>query len=269
MNRQELNNKYSLRLDFLSFLKLKTSVQTAAQKLGTSIFNLTLSDTAQPRLPLLFKISLEQLKGCRNYYQVLKSESNQLRGTLRGEDRWHEKLGTVFSTTFWDKIYKISQNLLIPNKQIWTQIQINKYLLPTSYSVNIYDKNVSPQCSYCAQHLENLHLLMWSCEVVQQFWQMISNCITNFFPTFVLNRKEAIFGHVGSNGDSPINTILALARYFIYQQKFTTKELDEVRFLLYMRDHLEIIQRVKKSKNQEGKFLQEWKDILAHFQVMN
>ena len=268
LDRQELNSKYSLRLDFLSFLKLKTSVQTAAQKLGTSIFSPSISDTALPRLPLLFKISLEQAKGCRTYYQVLKSESNQLRGTLRGEEKWHEKLGTVFSNTFWDKIYKISQNLLIPNKQIWTQIQINKYLLPTNYSVNIYDKKVSPQCSFCAQHLENLHLLMWRCEVVQQFWQMISNCISNFFPTFVLNRKEAIFGHVGSNGDSPINTILALARYYIYQQKFTTKELDEVRFILFVKDHLEIIYEIKKSKNRQKKFLDEWGDILEYFGVM-
>ena len=137
LDRLELNNKYCLRLDFLSFLKLKISIQSAAQKLGTSIFNLNLSDNAQPRLPLLFKISLEQLKGCRFYYQVLKSQFTLLRGTLRGENRWQEKLGTTFSTTFWDKIYKITQNMLIPNKQIWTQIQINKYLLPTNYSVNL------------------------------------------------------------------------------------------------------------------------------------
>lgn len=109
---------------------------------------------------------------------------------------------------------------------------------------------------------------MWRCEVVQQFWQMISNCISNFFPTFVLNRKEAIFGHVGSNGDSPINTILALARYYIYQQKFTTKELDEVRFILFMKDHLEIIYEIKKRKNRKGKFLDEWGDILEYFGVM-
>ena len=114
---------------------------------------------------------------------------------------------------------------------------------------------MSPQCSYCAQ-------------VVQQFWQMIKNCITNFYPNFILNRKEAIFGHVSSNGDSIINTILALARYYIYQQKFTSRELDEVRFLIYMKDHLGIIYQLKKSKNLEATFLQEWHDILIHFQVL-
>ena len=178
-------------------------------------------------------------------------------------------MGATFSITFWEKIYKITQKLLIPNKQIWTQIQINKYLLPTNYSVNIYDKNVSPQCSFCAKHPENLHILMWSCEVVQEFWQMVENSITNFHPNFVLNRKEAIFGDVDSLGDSAINTLLALARYFIYQQKFTSKGLDEVRFMLYLRDHLEIIYRAKKAKNQLSSFLRDWREILVHFQVID
>lgn len=105
--------------------------------------------------------------------------------------------------------------------------------------------------------------------MVQQFWQMISNFISNFYPTFVMSRKEAIFGHVGSKGDSPINTILALARYYIYQQKFTSKQLDEVRFILYLKDHLEVIYGIKKRKNQKGKFVEEWRDVLTHFDIFD
>ena len=100
------------------------------------------------------------------------------------------------------------------------------------------------------------------------FWQIVSTCITNFYPDFVLNRKEALFGHVESGGDSVINTILALARFHIYQQKFTSKELDEVRFILYMKDHLELIYRVKQKKDKEKLFLKDWYDILLHFQVI-
>ena len=268
LDRMELNRKYFINLDFLSFSKIRKSILSAEQKIGNSILDTNISSIAQPRLPLLFKMSLEQPKGCSFFYQVLQCQVNKVRITQRGENRWQEKLGATFSITFWDQIYKITQKLLIPNKQIWTQIQINKYLLPTNYSVNIYDKNVSPQCSFCAKHPENLHILMWSCEVVQEFWQMIKNCITNFHPNFVLNRKEAIFGDVSSPGDSVINTMLALARYFIYQQKFTSKCLDEVRFMLYARDHLELIHRTKKAKNQGDNFLRDWREILIHFQVI-
>ena len=106
------------------------------------------------------------------------------------------------------------------------------------------------------------------CIMFQNFWTFFlfcffkcpgileQNCISHFYPEFVLQRKEAIFSHVGSSGDSVINTILALARYFIYKQKFTSKELDEIKFLNYMRDHLEIIYQTKVNKNHERKFLE-------------
>ena len=142
-------------------------------------------------------------------------------------------------------------------------------LLPTNYSVNLYDENTPPLCSYCNQHEERLHLLLWSCSVVQEFWQIVKNCILIFHPQFSLNEKVAIFGHTSSTGDSPINTILSLARYFIYQNKFTTRELVETRFNNYMRDHLTIIFESNKVKDKEREFLLDWQDILLHFQVIN
>lgn len=161
----------------------------------------------------------------------------------------------------------MAQNPLLPNKLVWTQIQINKYLLPTNYSVNFYDKNVQPNCSYCMQNPEKLHHLIWTCEIVQEFWKMIRNLIQNFYPTFLLSKKEAIFGDVKTEKNSPINTILMLARYYIYQQKFLSKELDEVRFINYVRDHLSIIFMLKNKQNELFAFLKEWFDIFNHFQI--
>ena len=162
----------------------------------------------------------------------------------------------------------MTPKFLVPNKLVWTQIQINKCILPTNYSVNKYDKNVSPLCSFCSAHPEELHFLLWSCEVVQQFWTMITNLISNFYPQFVLGRKEALFGAAHLKGDSVINTLLILARYFIYQQKFTSKQLDEVNFINYAQNHLHIIYSCKKIQNQEIKFLKDWGIILEHFQVV-
>ena len=158
--------------------------------------------------------------------------------------------------------------MLIPNKLKWTQIQINKFLLPTNYSVNHYDKSVSPLCSFCSAHPEELHLLIWGCGVVQQFWEMVANLISNFYPKFLLGKREAIFGAVNCKGDSVINTILFLARYFIYQQKFTSKELDEVNFINFVKKQLLIIYHCKKLQNRELEFIREWDDILDHFQVI-
>ena len=192
LDRLELNSKYSLNLDFLRFHQLKVSILNGLKV--TKIRDQKLGDFILPRLPILFKISTEQEKGCNFFYQIVQSNEKSVRFTEKSESKWHDNLGITLSVQVWDKIYKLPQKMLVPNKLIWTQIQINKHLLPTNYTVNQYDSKVSPVCSFCPNHPEKLYLLAWGCDVVQQFWIMVSNLISNFFPKFSLGKKEAIFG---------------------------------------------------------------------------
>ena len=189
------------------------------------------------------------------------------RTTAKSEAKWHEKLNTHLSIGFWDKVFQIPKKMLVGNKLIWTQIQINKHLLPTNYTVNKYDNSVNPTCSFCELHLEELHSLMWSCGIVRQFWKMVENMLQNFFPGFVLGRREAIFGHSGSEGDSTFNTILMLSRYFIWKNKFTTKKLDEINYINYIKDQLELIYNCKIVKEKQVAFLEDWKALLEHFGI--
>jgi hypothetical protein len=151
----------------------------------------------------------------------------------------------------------------------WISIQINRYILPTNYTVNHYDRSVNPGCSLCARtHPEKLHLLLWGCQVVQGFWKIIGNMLTQHFQNFNLTIKEAIFGDIGSEGDSIINTILYLARQFIYRQKFTSKTLDEVAYILYMQKELKFLYDVHCFKNEKSKFLIKWASFLDRFDVV-
>ena len=250
---------------------MKSSISNAAKSLNYKTYN-NLSDTFLPRLPLLYKIGIAQNKGCRFFYETLRSKTVCLNKTrTKNEEKWHGNLGMIFSINYWDKIYKNRQKFLVPNKLIWTQIQINKYLLPTNHTVSHYNQNVSPQCSFGCTHPEKLHFLLWGCEVVQNFWNIIKNTIFNFYPRFVFGAKEAIFGSSELCGGSAINTLLILARYFIYQQKFTSKELDEVKFINYAKEQFTLIVNARKFKNknkmEETEFTQDWIIFLDHYQV--
>ena len=103
--------------------------------------------------------------------------------------------------------------------------------------------------------------------MVQDFWVMISNILTFYFPKFNLNKKEAIFGDITSNGDSVTNTILSLARQFIYKQKFTLKTLDEVVFINYMKRELTFLHQVHLIKGESARFMQQWSCLFDHFEV--
>ena len=49
--------------------------------------------------------------------------------------------------------------------------------------------------------------------------------------------------------------------------KFTTKNLDEVNFINYGRNQIQIIYNCKKIRNQDLNFVRDWDVILEHFQV--
>ena len=267
LERSELNSKYFLNLDFLRYHQLKVSIMNGGQNIFSNLINHNIYEFILPRLPLLLKIGTEQKKGCNFFYRVIQYREKKIRCTIKGENKWQDKLVTIFSEQYWDKIYNLPRKMLVPNKLIWTQIQINRHLLPTNYTVNKYDNKVGPLCSFCESHPEQLHLLIWGCEVVQEFWKMVSNLIGNFFPKIILRRKECIFGASDLRGDSAVNTILMLARYFIFQQKFVTKKLDEVNFINFVQKSLSLIYQCKKIKSSLDEFVLEWGEVLDHFQI--
>ena len=60
---------------------------------------------------------------------------------------------------------------------------------------------------------------------------------------------------------------MILARGFIWKQKFTSKELDEINFINFAQQHLLTIFLTHKLKGKENEFVDNWKDILEYFQV--
>ena len=158
---------------------------------------------------------------------------------------------------------------LVRNKMKWINLQIFRFILPTNYTVNKYRPTQDPGCSFCSNHLEILPSLVWSCPEVREFWVMVENTISMYFPNFRLGRKEAIFGDINTKGDSIINTMLLLGKQFIWRQKFGSKTLDEISYILYMKCELNFLLQIMDFKGEKDKFCKEWENILSHFEVGN
>ena len=112
-------------------------------------------------------------------------------------------------------------------------------------------------------------MLFWGCNQIREFWHFVEEILRNFFPDFVISSKEAIFGHLSSNGDSIFNTILTLSRYFIYINKFAKKALNEIHYINYIKDELNIIWLGKKAEGRENVCNIEWQNILKFVQTYN
>ena len=267
LSMETLNTQYNAKLNFLNFHRLKQVIKNAAKNLNFKIFDKNSSDILLPRLPVIHKISTAQSKGCRIFYKALKAREWEENGTLESEERWQTELDTRFSVIFWDRIWNLSKYFLCSNKMKWINLQILRYILPTNYTVNKYKESQDPRCSFCTNHDERLSTLVWSCLVVREFWTMVGNIISNYFPQFHLGRKEAIFGDYNTRGDSIINTMILLAKQFIWNQKFGSKSLGEVDYILFMIKELSFLKNTMKFKGKYAEFYTEWFKILQHFEI--
>ena len=96
---------------------------------------------------------------------------------------------------------------------------------------------------------------------------MVGNFLTSYFPDFKLGRKEAIFGDVRTKGNSIINTILLLSKQFLWKQKFGSKNINELQFIIFMKQELKSLLEIMEFKGEKHKFCDEWGEILQHFEI--
>ena len=267
LSLKELNEKYGVNLNFLNYHRIKTVIMNAAKNLNFKIFDTNLSDTKVPRLPLIHKLSCLQSKGCGSFYQTLRARELARRSTAESEQKWQTELGITLSINFWDKIWRLNKTSLGSNKMKWVYLQINRFILPTNYTVNKYKPSQDPGCSFCSYHDEKLPHLLWECPVVGEFWVMIGNILSFYFPQFKMGRKEAIFGDVNSSSNSIINTLLLLAKQFLWRQKFGAKNLDEIQYIIFMRKELKLLFDIMEFKGKKYDFFNVWNVILEHFEV--
>ena len=103
--------------------------------------------------------------------------------------------------------------------------------------------------------------------MVRDFWDMVGNILEFYFPNFKLGRKEGIFGDSNTKGDSIINTMLLLAKQFIWREKFGSKNIDDVNYINFMKKELGFLLENMDYKGNGILFRTEWLDILQHFNV--
>ena len=267
LSLEQMNQKFSTNLNFLNFHRIKHVINEAAKKLNFKIFDSEQSDLNSPRLPLIHKISCVQKKGCRIFYEVLKAREWSKYSTVEEENKWHSELGVSLSVTFWDKIWGDQKHLICSNKMKWINLQILRFTLPTNYSVNKYKPSQDPRCSFCLNHLEKIPTLVWSCPVVRDFWTRVGDIINIFFPDFNLGQKEAIFGDCKSKGNSALNTILILAKQFIWTQKFGNRNLCALQYKRFMKNELKFMLDTMHYKENIDNFHFEWFEILQYFEI--
>ena len=183
------------------------------------------------------------------------------------EKKWQREINATFSIKFWDDCWNLLKNPHIDNKVKWLQFQIIRHILPNNYSVNKYNFNQTPDCSFCPppSHLEQLQFLLWDCPKVNHFWLEVEVFLNIFYPSFFLSKRKAIFGD--KEADIVVNTILLWSKRFLWVQKFTTKKLNIVAYIKFLKNNLRELMLIWQLKNKFYDFMRLWGKLLEYFEI--
>ena len=167
-------------------------------------------------------------------------KNNKINATKVSEDNWSRVLGTNYSISFWDKIYKLPYEANLENKIKFLQIQINLHALPTNFSVNKYNALTSPNCTFCNSNPEHIAHLFYGCRLVQNLFKQIRPFLAGNLIAIVFNRRFCLFGSYNSRGDSCENIIVMLARGYIWRQKARKSIINFDTWKLYIKNKLDL-----------------------------
>ena len=118
-------------------------------------------------------------------------------------------------------------------------------------------------CYYCGTNLEKILHLFWECNYVQEFWVELSEFFfDNALILVPLDKNKILFGVQNEKPDSIVNTIILVAKQYIWRNKFneTHTSLSLVAFrriLKYKIEEFEIASQILKN----NEFFERWNNV--------
>ena len=133
---------------------------------------------------------------------------------------WEKYLQMLFDQDEWTKCLLSPFNATIATKLRNFQYRLVNRILTTNTTRNKWSPNISPLCTFCKRINENTVHLFIECDHVKRIWVALSRWVKYFMQLEVQFVPELIvFNHYMGQNAQLINTIIIIAKQFIYAKK--------------------------------------------------
>ena len=221
MSFQNIFDKYGNITHFLEYASLISSLNEYL---------------VEPLLPLPISVLLSTNKGCRSIYDRIIGKNI----CPTSIEKWKKDIESDGISTNILNLYKIHFKCTKDSTLQWFQTRINHRILGTNHLLEKMNLKEDNTCSYCRRNPETLKHLFYECEVVKEFWTKLETLIKTKCPNLLISFtiKDIIFGNNYFNEIT--NTVLILARYFIFKNRETNLILDVDVFKKYIMNRFKI-----------------------------
>ena len=121
----------------------------------------------------------------------------------------------------WADIYSLPHLLKVENRVMETHYKIVHKYLATNKLLHKMGKIESPRCNFCFIHTQDIEHMLYSCNIVRNFWFQLCHWIQESLNKEVnFSIKDILFGNSIPNSNSKINKIVLCAKHYVCKCKY-------------------------------------------------
>ena len=205
------------KVNFLEYLSIIKSVPKEWLKVIKHKINTEISGTGK-------QLVQNNMKCTKKVYWYLIEKKQSRVAPMRL--KWEEMLNLEITDDMWNQSYVKTMCLTNSTKLRFFQYRlINGYIL-TNVRVSKWDPQVDPKCTFCHQQDETLLHLFVECVKVNHILKLLKRWLYHFcFIQFDLEAYVIIFNAYKDAFPNLVNTIILIAKYYIFVQKVKSDEL--------------------------------------------
>lgn len=200
---------------------------------------------------------IKDKKGCRRFYDIMVSANK-----FTPNDKWLREVGNI-NEMEWNNFYLVIKSLKEVKLKDF-QYKINNKILVTKsflHKINKIDEN---SCAYCGQQSETIYHLFIECAKVKQFWGVLKVWfLANSQLSLNLEEKNILFSY--QNKNHLTNYIFVVAKYYIYSNKFSGKDLNLNSFISLIEKKFLSERYIAYINNNITKFFKKWSPLYNYF----
>ena len=175
---------------------------------------------------------------------------------IKPQNKWETEFGEDIN---WKNILEIPFKCLIDTKLRTFQYKYIMRIIPNNmflYKCNITNTSL---CDFCCMNVETNKHLFWECAITRAFWTDIENYLSTKNIHVLLDYSIISFGITETSSLYKIvNSILIIAKYYIFKNKYAKTIPSIVQFISYLKYIENIEKLIANFKNKTTQHEAKW-----------
>ena len=179
------------------------------------------------------------------------------------------KWNNLFENLNWNAIfnhcYKVTEDVQLR----WFQCRVLHRLLPTEKYLFLCKIKDSALCNFCQNEDQSIQHMLYSCDIVKQFWENFQELIINkcqHCHNFMLNQELTLFGVKDNfSTDCALDMMILLGKFYIYKCKLQDSIPRIQGYIAFLKNRYKLEKYVAAVNYKSDSFHQKW---LPYFDII-